>query len=90
MNVTLLEYLDYPENRPPLIGLYVCKVACEASIDFRSDHIYMWAEWTGEGFDFGDRWHLKPGEEAAVLGWAYSPEHSRMQDAPLVRADLEG
>lgn len=87
MNVALMEYFDYPGNKPPIVGLYVCKVAREATIDFRASFVYMWGEWRGESFDFGERWHLKPSEEAEVLGWAYSPEHSRMQDAPLVRAD---
>lgn len=90
MNVALMNYLDYPESKPPVLGLYVCKVGAESSIDFRTGFIYVWGEWTGEGFDFGKRRHLKPDEEVSVLGWAYSPEHSRIQDGYLVREDWRG
>lgn len=87
MKVAELDYFDCAANKPPLIGLYVCKVASESSIDLRAGFVYVWGEWTGERFDFGKRWHLKSDDEIAVLGWAFHPEHSRMQDAPLVRTD---
>lgn len=90
MNVMSLEYLEYPASRPPVMGLYVCKVACEATVDFRFREIYMWGEWTGEDFDFGDRWDLRLDERAKVLAFAYHPEHSRIHRGVLTQTDWKG
>lgn len=90
MDVESLNYFKYPDHKPPVIGLYVCKVACESPRYHQCGSVYMWGEWTGEGFDFGDRWDLRPDEQVMVTAWAYHAEHSRIQDRRFVRTDWRG